>query len=88
MLQVIDQEIIDVDIDENSIMSTEGMDGKNYKGKVIYFVYEICILTSCVLFFYYLVFYIPFHFYILIQLFNLFFLIMFPGSYYDQFLSN
>lgn len=33
--EVMDQEIIDVDMDENhcSIMFTEGMDGKNYKGK-------------------------------------------------------
>lgn len=46
-LQVMDQEIIDVDMDENScsIMFTEGMDGKSNKGKVIHFVYEIWILT-------------------------------------------
>lgn len=44
MLQVMNQEIVDVDMDENhcNIMPTEGINGKNYKGKVIVFVYETC----------------------------------------------
>lgn len=46
LLQVVDQEIIDVDMDENScnVMLTEGI-GTNYKGKVICFVYETCSLN-------------------------------------------